>query len=162
MCRASMLPLGDLDNLGVLDTDCACMWCEPFSSTFSCTSAACHTLRCRVKSASQVRTARSRYRMALCYPLSMLATLTLIHGFLKTGCSCHGFRWVSRSNWALCLVMTREDPVDSYSVILFRFGFLMTFLAKYGFSAVGINFVLSALAIQVLHTKLSSAKNGNT
>ncbi len=37
---------------------------------------------------------------------------------------------------------------DVHVMILIGFGFLMTFLRKYGFSAVGINFLVSALAAQ--------------
>jgi ammonium transporter Rh len=33
-------------------------------------------------------------------------------------------------------------------MIFVGFGFLMTFLAKYGFGAVGLNFFLSAMSIQ--------------
>merc|ERR1719181_713193 len=37
---------------------------------------------------------------------------------------------------------------DVHVMIFIGFGFLMTFLAKYGFSAVGLNFFLGALSIQ--------------
>ncbi len=37
-------------------------------------------------------------------------------------------------------------------MIFAGFGFLMTFLKKFGYSAVGINFLLAALACQVLVT----------
>eukprot|EP00037_Helgoeca_nana_P026181 m.294103 g.294103 ORF g.294103 m.294103 type:complete len:482 (-) comp27156_c0_seq1:280-1725(-) len=37
---------------------------------------------------------------------------------------------------------------DVHVMIFVGFGFLMTFLSKYGFTAVGINFVISALCIQ--------------
>merc|ERR1711988_246713 len=37
---------------------------------------------------------------------------------------------------------------DVHVMIFIGFGFLMTFLAKYGFSAVGLNFFLAALSIQ--------------
>lgn len=37
---------------------------------------------------------------------------------------------------------------DVHVMIFVGFGFLMTFLAKYGFGAVGLNFLLSALSIQ--------------
>ena len=37
---------------------------------------------------------------------------------------------------------------DVHVMIFIGFGFLMTFLKKYGFSAVGYNFLLAALVIQ--------------
>ena len=39
-------------------------------------------------------------------------------------------------------------------MIFIGFGFLMTFLSKYGFSSVGFNFLISAVTIQVHHLHL--------
>eukprot|EP00035_Acanthoeca_spectabilis_P039036 m.58436 g.58436 ORF g.58436 m.58436 type:complete len:457 (+) comp9411_c0_seq2:128-1498(+) len=72
-----------------------------------------------------------------------LALFQLLNLFLYVGC-------VSYSTVSSQISITSSYGTfqDVHVMVFVGFGFLMTFLAKYGFSAVGINFVLSALAIQ--------------
>jgi hypothetical protein len=48
-------------------------------------------------------------------------------------------------------VITQRHPfyMDVHVMIFIGFGFLMTFLRKYGYTAVGLTFIIGSLAIQV-------------
>lgn len=49
--------------------------------------------------------------------------------------------------------------MDVHVMIFVGFGFLMTFLRKYGYTAVGLTFILGSLSIQVYHLTITFWEN---
>ena len=60
----------------------------------------------------------------------------------------HGWIWLNSATWLIKFFFVLPVFQDVHVMIYIGFGFLMTFLKKYGYGAVGYNFFIAALITQ--------------
>ncbi|KAF7466952.1 ammonium transporter Rh type C [Marmota monax] len=107
-----------------------------------------------VASCSMARNTNLRWKLPLTCLFLQVAMIVLFGVFVRYDPEAHAQWWVEKKRRNFSSDLENEfyyrypSFQDVHTMVFVGFGFLMTFLQRYGFSAVGFNFLLAAFGIQ--------------